>query len=68
MSHINQEGVFRVVHNRRSSDIPCNVPKSKTDQLPILDITNASIDEEEFRRDILFLLDNPEDSKVPSPL
>ena len=68
MSHINQDGGFRVVHNRRSSDIPCNVPKSKADQLPILDITNASIDEEEFRRDIIFLLDNPEDSKVQSSL
>lgn len=67
MSHTNQDDVFKVVHNRRSNDIPCNVTKSKTDHLPILDITNASIDEEEFRRDILFLLDNPEDSKVPSP-
>jgi len=68
MSHMHHDGLFKVIHNRRSSDIPCHVPKSKIDQLPTLGSTNESVDEEEFRRDILLLLENPENSKVPSSL
>ena len=66
MSHVIHDDKFKVIHNRRSIDIPCQVHKSKSDQLPEIDITNESIDEEEFRRDILFVLENPENSKVPS--
>ena len=66
MSHVIHDDKFWVIHNRRSSDIPCQVQKSKSGQLPEIDITNESIDEEEFRRDILFVLDNPENSKVPT--
>lgn len=68
MSHVNHNDQFKVIHNRRSSDIPCKVRKTRSDQLPELDITNVSIDEEEFRRDILSVLDNPQESEVPISL
>ena len=62
MTHVKKNDNYRIIHDRRSSKIPYNLPNAIPDKLPIIaGITSEPSveDEEVFRQNILHILDTP---------